>query len=77
VIKEIAKAHRFGLTDTNPETGETNREAIARELDDLRGVWAMLVRENIIRDAHEDSSVQKAIKVKRWMGYAKKRGAII
>lgn len=45
----IGNALRWGLSNTNPDTGESNREALLRDLDDLKGSIGKI--ENALRPA--------------------------
>lgn len=42
VTKACHKANRFGLDDTDPATGLTNRQTIVAELNDLEGAVRLL-----------------------------------
>lgn len=86
VAKEVHKSLRFGLDDkltTNPDgprgsDGPTNREKLAQELNDLMGVVSMLVEEGVLPDNWSSPKLHqnKAVKVKQYMRYAERVGAL-
>ena len=73
VIKEICKAQRFGLHDTNPETGITNHEAIQEELLD-----ALYIAERLGYSCKLDSKefTKRHKKYQKWLKYSKEQGLV-
>lgn len=80
IIKDISKALRFGIDDINPETKQTNRLAIAKELNDLIAVVELAIENYDLLDANViDGFVSKELKKRKvlnWMEYAKTKGTI-
>ena len=73
VIKEVCKAQRFGLHDTNPTTGVTNSEAIQQELLDVVFIANKLgYRTNISK---EERTPRKQ-KYQKWFKYSREEGII-
>lgn len=73
VTKEICKAQRFGLHDTNPTTGITNSEAIQEELLDVIYI-AERLGYTINMSSFEFSKRHE--KYQKWYGYSKEQGII-
>lgn len=82
IQKACAKALRFGLDDTYrpdngldlPEWTLTPRQELQHELNDLRGVVALLRNRAVLPEltAHDDEEESaKVAKVERLMGYAR------
>ena len=76
VVQAATKALRFGLEDINPCTGETNKSAIQKELNDIAAIVTMLRRDNIIDDNFTKSPTEKIKKVEKWMQYSKDKNVI-
>jgi len=66
IIVAVSKILRFGAEDGNPGTGETNRDALSREIGDLDAVLVLArgldlisqsVRVNAVEDKFEKLSV--------------------
>lgn len=80
VSKDIHKGLRFGLDDRNVlnPTGPTNLERIIDELNDLLGVLVLCSQEGVLPSGYldEEKQQQKREKVKRFMRYAKEKGAL-
>lgn len=80
IIKDVSKALRFGLDDINPETKQTNRVAIAKEINDLLAVVELAIENYDLLDANiVDSFVSKELKKRKvlnWMEYAHSKGTI-
>jgi hypothetical protein len=78
VQKEICKALRFGLHDINPETKETNRAAITRELRDIVAVAEILEDEEILPHPTDVNLIdRKKARVMNYLEYAKSTGAVV
>lgn len=77
VIKEVAKAFRFGLDDKEPGQDKTNRQRIAIEFNDLSAVVKMCIdskilnEEEFIVDKQIDAKIQK---VEKYLEYSKSVG---
>ena len=80
VSKDIHKALRFGLADVNvlEPNGQTNRERIIAELNDLMATIELLMDFGVLpRDwANAESQLQKRRKVRKFMAYAHDVGAL-
>lgn len=76
VAQACCKALRFGLEDTNPNTGCSARLEIQKELLDLLAVADMLVKCGVIADTRSMSVEPKQVKVAHFMGYARECGAL-
>lgn len=67
IVQIVMKAMRHGLDFHHPETGETNRAAIARELGDLDAICGrMVLAHDIDAPTIKAASSAKAEKLKRW-----------
>jgi len=75
-----SKSLRFGLEDINPldPTGPNNRDWLVNEINDLAAVVILLQEQKIIpQQWHDyDKIVAKKAKVKKFMEYAEKAGAL-
>ncbi len=75
-----SKSLRFGLEDQSPldPNGPTNRERLVNELNDLAAVVILLTEQKILPQQwhNYDKIVAKKAKVKQFMEYAEKRGAL-
>lgn len=80
VTKDVSKALRFGLGDhyDKEPMGRDNRERIIDELNDLLGVIDMLVEMGAFPKDWQSLQKQDAKKhrVRKYMGYAAKVGAL-
>jgi hypothetical protein len=78
VSKEAHKAVRFGTDDKDPtiEGAETQRERIAKEMDDLLGVHNMLVERGILRPPNPEAQRAKENKVTQFMEYSRNKGTL-
>jgi hypothetical protein len=77
----VCKALRFGLDDIDPTTAEpaakTERALIKEEVTDLIAVAQMLVEEGVLPDGFDPVwTEKKKAKVRRFLEYAKARGAL-
>ena len=70
VAKEVHKALRFGLDDTNPATKQTNAEAIRNELTDIVAVLEELKRADVALKPHSKDSEYYKSKVARLAEWA-------
>jgi len=69
VIKIKAKAVRFGLDDTYPERGHSNRAALEEELGHLVAMIDILVaRGTVTREGIEKGRAHKLAKLPKWYG---------
>lgn len=67
IVQIIMKAMRHGLDFHHPDTGETNRAAIARELGDLDAICARMVAANDINPLQiKVASQRKDQKLAQW-----------
>ena len=76
VAKEVHKALRFGLDDTNPATKQTNAEAIKNELTDIVAVLEELKRVGVLLAPYSKDSEYYKNKVRRiieWANYSNKK----
>lgn len=78
VIKEVAKALRFGLDDHKPGEKETNRENIELELNDMLGVVNMLVSGGSLNMNIKSNLYQEAKqrKVEKYLLYSENVGKL-
>lgn len=66
VVQIVGKILRHGLTSFHPDNPpESNRELLAKELDDVIAVHAMLVGSGTIRKATSDPEAMKYIIAKK------------
>jgi hypothetical protein len=77
----VCKALRFGIDDIDPTTAapdaKTERSLIKEEVTDLIAVAQLLVEEGILPDGFDPAwTEKKKAKVRRFMEYAKTRGAL-
>lgn len=80
----ISKALEFGLEDTYPERGCTNRELINKELNDFYGarthlnVLGLQVDPNwkIIGNEDDGQIHAKIVKIEKWKVYSTEKGII-
>ena len=76
VAKEVHKALRFGLDDTNPATKQTNAEAIKNELTDIVAVLEELKRVGVLLAPYSKDSEyynQKIERLAEWFKYSRER----
>lgn len=73
-----SKAVRFGLEDSYPESEETNKQAIIRELNDLFGVLKLMGARGILPKVIENPSLiyTKQLKVLEYMDYSVTKGIL-
>lgn len=80
VAQVCSKALRFGLDDRNvlDPTGPTNRERLITEINDLAAVVILLQEHNIlpVQWYNYEKQIAKKAKVKKFMDYAEKSGAL-
>lgn len=80
IAQDCSKIIRFGLHDTNVlnPTGPNNQQRLINELNDLLGVVIMLVESGLLPDNWADGQKRrdKVAKVKKFLRYAKKHGAL-
>lgn len=68
VIQIIGKIQRFGYDSINPETGETNRQMLERELGDSDYAKnLMLMYKDLSQTAIEKATANKAIKIIKYL----------
>lgn len=79
VSKNISKALRFGLQDSDPNGAPiVNAKTISLELTDLIGVAEMCLDKGIIPPYDNPiGKQQKKLKVKKYMQYARKKGTLV
>lgn len=72
------KAQRFGLEDTNPKTGNTNRQDLVAEVNDLLGALELLQEHGVDLSGLFDRAAIDAKKAKiiTWMGHAEAVGTL-
>jgi len=79
VQKEVSKALRFGLDDTNPATKIKNRNSIVNELNDIFAIVDLLVDNGTLM-FNEQKSIeqvqQKKIKLNKWMNYSREKNRL-
>lgn len=67
IVQIVSKALRHGLDFHHPDTGETNRAAIMREIGDLNAICARMVKAGDIQPAPIlAASNSKDAKLPRW-----------
>ena len=67
IVQIVSKALRHGLDFKHPETGETNRAAIARELGDLDAICGRMVAAGDLNQMQvKVASQRKTKKLPRW-----------
>jgi NTP pyrophosphatase (non-canonical NTP hydrolase) len=67
IVQIVMKALRHGLDFHHPDTGETNRLAIAREIGDLNAiVWRLVSAGDLDSGIMADSAESKNAKLPRW-----------
>ena len=80
VQKEVSKALRFGLGDVNPNTRETNSDAICRELTDVIAILDELSQRCGIlltpNDKTSDNYIEKRHRISKYIDYSKARWVI-
>lgn len=82
VIQECSKSLRFGLDDVHADKvaagipWPSNRERVAEELDDVFAMAEELRERGIIRGPDPARQHAKRVKVRKWMDYAIKAGAL-
>lgn len=80
IAKEVAKAQRFGLQDTDPnsESRLNNGQKISCEIADLLGVFELLIENGDLRDTRVSriGIELKKERVKSWMQYSKEKGCL-
>lgn len=77
--KEVSKALRFGLNDSEPGKQETNAQRIVSEFNDLVAVFRMLTENNIFNpdELLNDKSINaKKAKVEKYLKYSKSVGTL-
>lgn len=84
VIKRVSKALRFGLEDHYSEDpnvigtdGPTNRERIVSEVRDVMCTLDLLVSEEIFPHYVFSSTPGKLDKIRRFMEYSRRTGALV
>lgn len=76
ISKEVSKALRFGLEDHEPNSHESNRERITKEIADFIGVVEMLYDYKIVKRPQLFDIEEKKKKVEKYMQYAQSVGAL-
>ena len=76
VTQAVSKALRFGLEDTNPTTGITNRFEIIKELSELFGVYEMLRDNGTLHTMRDEDIKKKKEKVEHFMKYSIERNQL-
>jgi len=79
VQKEVSKALRFGLDDTNPSTKIKNRNSIVNELNDTLAIIDLLVDNGTLMFDEYKSIKQvhkKKTRVKKWMMYSREKNCL-
>jgi hypothetical protein len=76
VGQNISKALRFGPDEIYYKLETTNAEKITQEMQDLVGVFNMLVDEGILPVMDPTKIAEKKGKVNEYMGYSKELGII-
>ena len=80
VQKEIAKALRFGLDDTNPKTEVSNLAGIRREMTDVVAVIDELSESHMVYlgpyEKTTDLYLSKRIRINQYLEYSQKRGVL-
>jgi molybdenum cofactor biosynthesis enzyme len=67
IVQIVMKALRHGLDFRHPDSGETNRGAIARELGDLDAICGRMVKAGDFQRGHIMAASQlKGIKLAQW-----------
>ena len=74
VQQAIGKAIQHGLDDQNPETGESNADAIQREVLDAVYFCRRLNLKTEFLDRKEFNS--RDAKYEKWLRYSEKRGTV-
>ena len=78
VIQAISKVFRFGLNQTHPETGISNKENLQTEIGQLSFMLTMLVSQwDLDTDAIEESYHNKMETYQAWYKYFPKEGAYV
>ena len=79
VTKDVCKALRFGLDDSDPNMqGKTNRLKIATEWAEVIAIGEMLIARGVMPDFRTDEFIRaKKDKVSKYIGYAKLAGTIV
>lgn len=76
VAQRVSKALRFGLSEVEPGQTKNNAERINEELDDLFGVFTMLIGEEILREPSLDQGIMKMSKVEKYLKYSREQGTL-
>lgn len=79
VSHRACKALRFGIDDSDPtiENARTERVMLKQELTDLFAVVELLFDQSILPDGFDrDAAREKKKKVRKFMDYARERGAL-
>jgi hypothetical protein len=77
VAKEAIKAARFGIDDAHPRTGETNRQRLTAEFNDLVAVMEMVKSDLGLKDLYHGPAIAtKQARVQTYMEYSKERGMV-
>ena len=76
VAQRISKALRFGLDEVYPKSGLSNAEGITQEMNDLLGVWRMLVKEGVVPSTDREAILAKEPRVEKYMRYSKDLGRL-
>lgn len=72
VAQNISKVLRFGVDGVKIGLQETNGERVTSEMNDLLGVFKMLVDENVLPMADNNKILAKKEKVEKYMDYSLK-----
>lgn len=76
VSQNISKALRFGKDEVYYKRDDSNAERITSEMNDLIGVFRMLVDEGILPDTDEEKISNKKHKVDEYIGYSTTLGIV-
>jgi NTP pyrophosphatase (non-canonical NTP hydrolase) len=76
VSHAVAKALRFGLTETYAKRGHDNAESIARELDDVLAMAEMLRERGLIPPSDPQRISERKLKFERWEAYSRVHGCV-
>lgn len=70
VIQSVSKCLRFGNKEVYHKGTLTNAERLSEELDDVIGVFTMLIAEGVLRAPDDESVKAKKAKVEHFMEYS-------
>lgn len=76
VQQNISKTLRFGKDEVYYKLTTTNAQRVTQEMEDLIGVFNMLVSEGVLPPMDTDNCDAKAEKVEKYMVYSKELNII-